>query len=78
MKLIDCLGAELCSEKFDATDVWARAKRNPLLTAALDAEVPGIRYKSGHKKGEMSVHAIRMALRSLPGLAKRYNQRSDY
>jgi len=46
-KLLGCLRAEFCFERFDATDAGGQSMQNPLLTAALDSEVP--RYKSDPK-----------------------------
>jgi hypothetical protein len=67
MTLLDCLRAEFGSDRFDATDAWARSTKNPQLEAALDAEVPRLHYRSGYKIGRMNTQAIRMALRRLPG-----------
>jgi hypothetical protein len=78
MSLLDCLREEFQGKAFDATDVWGRAHKNPTLEAALDAEVPRLRYRSGYGgKGNMNTRAIRMALRRLPGLNKRHSAR-DY
>jgi hypothetical protein len=56
------------SKEFDATDVWCATHNDPALTAAIGAEVPRCRYRSGRKRGEIRVRAIRMALRRSRGL----------
>jgi hypothetical protein len=73
-ELRSLLKAEFGVKYFDATDAWDRATTNPALTAALDAELPRIRYKSG----EINVRAIRYALRRMSWIRKRHNGRFDY
>jgi hypothetical protein len=50
---------------FDATDAWCESHNNPALTAAIDAEVPRARLKSGYLRGELNRRSLRMALRRL-------------
>ena len=74
MSLIEALACEFGREVFDATDVWAHAVSNPMLCAAIDAEVPRARYKSG----ELNTRAIRLALRRLDSLYVHHVTRHDY
>jgi hypothetical protein len=72
--LLSCLHKEFGYRRFDATDVYSRVSNNPLLVAALEAEVPRLRYK----RGPMNTRAIRMALRRLPGLKTHHYAAGDY
>jgi hypothetical protein len=62
--------------EFDATDAWRQSHDDPALTAAIDAEVPRARYRSGLYCGEINRRALRMALRRLKGLKAR--RQEDY
>jgi hypothetical protein len=66
--LIANLGRIFEARAFDATDVWCEANNDTRLAAAIDAEVPRCRYRSGWKRGELNIRAIRMALRRSKGL----------
>jgi hypothetical protein len=78
LPLIEVLKQIFEGEPFDATDVWSKSFHHPALEAALDAEVPRPRYKSGYKKGRFNTRAIRMALRHLDGLEVRHHASVDY
>jgi hypothetical protein len=56
------------SKEFDATEVWREARHDQQLAAAIDAEVPRSRYKSGLFKGGLNCRAIRGALKRSKGL----------
>jgi len=58
--------------------VWSKSFHHPALKAALDAEVPRARYKSGYKAGRFNIRAIRMALRRLDGLKVSHHINSNY
>jgi hypothetical protein len=75
MNLTDCLGAEFRCDRFDATDVFSRAFRNPQLMAALEQEIPNLYHK---RDGTMNTRAIRTAIKRLPGIEKRHNLEADY
>jgi hypothetical protein len=76
--LLEALKQVFEGEPFDATDVWSKSLHHPALSAALDAEVPHARYKSGYKVGSFNTRAIRMALRRLDGLEVRHHANVDY
>src|SRR5262249_33348294 len=76
--LIEALEQVFRGEPFDATDVWSKSFHHPALKAALDAEVPRARYKSGYKAGRFNTRAIRMALRRLDGLEVRHHAGGNY
>ena len=78
LPLIAVLKRIFGGEPFDATHVWAKSFHHPALAAALDAEVPRPRYKSGYKKGRFNTRAIRTALRRLDGLEVRHHASVNY
>ena len=66
------------TRNFDATDAWVELHNDPELTAAIDAEVPRARYKSGLHRGEVNRRALRMALRRLHRNGLLARRQEDY